>query len=531
MTRIAPKQFLPVVCILLLGVLFRTYSLSAQSVWSDEFVCVAYLKAPTWSEFNAEYKKYDPYMPPLYHATLYGWARLTGDGAVSLRMLSMAFGLAAMVMIFILGKELLGMPLALFPLALFAFSPEQIYHAQGIRCYALAVLLALLSTFAFLRMLREGHWGWWLANAFFNVLLVWTHMGGVILGVTWGLGILIWLRRFRAKLLVWGIVQLICVAPLLSIVAVTIHNQTMDSQMQGTATGLVFPFLLLVIIPFFKDTSYVLYAQPPEYAINAGLVTYAQSLLKSAAALSAAALAMLFIIGVIAACRRVRSDISPCDVHGENTKASEVKPGHAVDGRRCTPRIFLLFWFLVPSLLLLIPAYFINISALNPRYSIYAAPALFFLTAHSIQQMKWKQSGRGLGGMILVLMFLFGLTAAVMPLRGNYLAAGAIMGSGGEKRPCAVMGDSPLLAAQIAYNSTLNEEDVKHLYTLEEVQQWLENEVKTTGRGWFLLENTDELEDTDLLLALEVLFSQEGMLVARHFFFGPQNLFVYDLAL
>lgn len=60
-------------------------------------------------------------MKPLRHVVLYEWVRLTGNGTVSLRMLPLAFGLMATVMIFIISKDLLGMPLGLFSPPLFAF--------------------------------------------------------------------------------------------------------------------------------------------------------------------------------------------------------------------------------------------------------------------------------------------------------------------------------------------------------------------------------------------------------------------------
>ena len=73
------------VLIILAACVLRMYCLPSQSVWSDEYVSVAYLDVATWSDFKASYRQHDPFMPPLYHVSLYWWARLVGTRAVALR--------------------------------------------------------------------------------------------------------------------------------------------------------------------------------------------------------------------------------------------------------------------------------------------------------------------------------------------------------------------------------------------------------------------------------------------------------------
>ena len=127
-------------------------------------------------------------------------------------------------------------------------------------------------------------------------------------------------------------------------------------------------------------------------------------------------------------------------------------------------------------------------------------------------------------------MLLFGFSAATATLRGDYRAAGALMAGINDERPHAVMGDSPLLANQLAYNSKIIGNRITQLYSLQEFEQWLQESMNSSGKGWFLLENTNSLENTDLLDAVEAILFRESIIFSRHFFSGPQNLFVYDLS-
>lgn len=518
--------------IFFLGTAIRVASLPAQSVWSDEYVCVAFLNSPTWSEFHKEYKKYDPYMPPLYHALLFGSSKLVGKGAIPLRLLSLGFGLVAMIMIWLLGNELLGPRSALIPLTLFAFSPEQIYHAQGIRCYALVVLLGLCSTYTFVQILKRGGWFWWFSNALFNVLLVWTHLGGVILGVLWGLGILSWLRKNLAQMIVWGIIQIICTLPLLTIVFFTVNQQTAAAAAHSVHRSFFGTFLLVFIVPFFKDASYILNALPADYLIEAGITTTGEYVLK---------FFWFFLSLLLAFSLMTAFLITFLQLWHYHTKLlgvgldKSVEGVHSCETNSKAPHIhltlhFLLFWFLVPIALLIVPAHCINRMAISPRYTISVSPSLFFLTARGLGEITSRRIAYLVGGLLVGSMVILGIGTLITPMRGNYLAAGLLMESEGFETPIAVMGDSPLLDMQMAYNSNLSEQNIRKINTLQELEQWLDTLMLPSGKGWFMLEETHGLENPQRLNEIEDVLCQKKIIFFRKFFSGPQILIVYKLS-
>ena len=260
--------YLFAVLIMFAGLFLRMCTLHEQSVWNDEYVSVAYLDAPHWSAFQDGYKQHDRYMPPVYYAMLYGWARLAGNSAWMLRMLSVLISIVSLCLVYVIGKHLFGSGGALCAMTLFAFSPQQIYHAQGIRCYSLVVLLGLLSAFTFLRMLHRGGRVWWTANVVCTVLLVWTHLGGLLLLCAWSAGGLLWLCQYRVRIIAWLAAQGFLILPLLGIAALTMRDQ---SAMGAGSLASLNPFMFLVVLiaPFFKDSAYLLDALPGEYVLNA----------------------------------------------------------------------------------------------------------------------------------------------------------------------------------------------------------------------------------------------------------------------
>jgi hypothetical protein len=153
--------------------------------------------------------------PPLYYVVLQGWSALFGDSPVAMRSLSVICGVGAVVAVFALARALnllastaavqSNLPLvcarptleetivqaspksmtdkgpagAISPVVaagLMATSPFQIAMSSEARPYALGVLLAVLSTWAFVRIeYGTGTWRTVLAYAVATTLLAYTH--------------------------------------------------------------------------------------------------------------------------------------------------------------------------------------------------------------------------------------------------------------------------------------------------------------------------------------------------------------------
>src|SRR5262249_37433352 len=107
--------------------------------------------------------------PPLYYVLAWGWARAFGRGEVELRFLSALFGMLAVGVGYLIGRELASRRVGLALAALMAFNPMLIWYSQEARSYSLLVLFCALSLWFFVRALkweRGSDLAWWaLASA------------------------------------------------------------------------------------------------------------------------------------------------------------------------------------------------------------------------------------------------------------------------------------------------------------------------------------------------------------------------------
>ena len=93
-------------------------------------------------------------MPPLYYFLLHFWISL-GQNLWYLRLMSVAFNLASVLLLFWLVRSLLGEPAGLAAAFIAAISPFQIYHAQDLRMYALLALCQIAYAFFFSRIWKS----------------------------------------------------------------------------------------------------------------------------------------------------------------------------------------------------------------------------------------------------------------------------------------------------------------------------------------------------------------------------------------
>ncbi len=525
------KGYAFVALIILVAIGLRTYTVHFQSVWSDEYVSVAYLNASTWSEFQAGYRQHDRYMPPVYHVLLYLWAHLFEISTLSLRLLSVLFAVASLFLMYVVGKRLIGTKGALVALTLFAFSPEQIYHAQGIRCYSLVVLLGLASAWTFLHMVHGGQIPWWIANAAVNTLLIWTHLCGILLVLTWGLGLLLWLRPYWKKIGVWALGQAIAIVPLAGIVLLTTnHQMIMGKEKEALFNPLM--FLATLIVPFFRDASYLLNALPSEYAVQNGLTLDGQNGTRLFL-LGTSLFLFLLLMAVFAyTCVLFLSYIGSFQggLHKKNLSSEQESPLLTTPPWKSPNSFyFLLLWFVVPALTLIVPVCLVSSSALVPRYTIFAAPSLHLLIAYGLMQLHTKYLRQFLLFSILACMMVLGIGATVLPIRGNYLALGKLLATDCNGHPVAVLGDSPLLASQIAYNGHLDPENIHQVYSVKAVSEWLDENKKRFKEVWLILEETHCFENTATLHSIEQLLTEKKLSYVRSCFHGPQILLAFDI--
>lgn len=213
--------------IILVGIALRLYRLDQQSLWYDEYISVSHVGDPDLLTCLRSQRELNWNMTPVYYTLQYLWANWIHDSIVSVRILSIIFGVLAMPLIYLIGRELFGRTAGLVAALCLALSSVHIYQAQEIRNYALTTLFALLSAYTFVNVIRGGSRRWWALHLAANALLVWTHLFGCFLLVAEGCFLLA--LRFRQPRLnfAWFATNLALTIPSLAWIR-TINNLLPD---------------------------------------------------------------------------------------------------------------------------------------------------------------------------------------------------------------------------------------------------------------------------------------------------------------
>lgn len=144
------RVLLPAIAILLLAAFLRFHLLDAQSFWNDEGNSARLSERPVAAIIEGTASDIHP---PLYYLALRGWRELAGEKEFGLRSFSAFVGVLSVAAVVGLARILNRAPASTSLLAglVAAFSPVLVYYSQETRMYGLIGLLALLSTWAFLR--------------------------------------------------------------------------------------------------------------------------------------------------------------------------------------------------------------------------------------------------------------------------------------------------------------------------------------------------------------------------------------------
>jgi 4-amino-4-deoxy-L-arabinose transferase-like glycosyltransferase len=198
----------------IVGVALRVFHLTYLSLWNDELFSRFYYQtglAYMWTEGLQSESS-----PPLYYMALGAWIQVFGSGEAALRALSVAASSIAILLVYMLGKEILERTQALLAAGLFALSATQIYFAQEARPYALLLMPVAVTLLACARYLRAA--GAWNLACYVGcaVLCIYTHATMVFFVAGCGIAVLSYVgasgrRRERGTPKGW-IVANACVA-------------------------------------------------------------------------------------------------------------------------------------------------------------------------------------------------------------------------------------------------------------------------------------------------------------------------------
>jgi len=166
--------------IILLGLILRIYDIGGESLWLDEFISLKFARLDLGGIIGRIY--YDSENnPPLYFMFLHYWIVLFGDSEASLRMTTVVFNTASIIVLYMLGRALFNKKTGLLASLIFSVSAYQIYYSQEARAYSLMVLLGLLSLLFLVRLMNKFDLRSAFGYVLFSGLLLYTHYYGLLI--------------------------------------------------------------------------------------------------------------------------------------------------------------------------------------------------------------------------------------------------------------------------------------------------------------------------------------------------------------
>lgn len=145
----------------IVGASLRLLGLGARPLWFDEAISTVYAQqdVATLLQLNAGDNH-----PPGYYLGLKFWLTIFGSGETALRLFSVLPGVAAIWLVWLIGRRLFApnAKIGLFATAFMALSPFQIYFSQEVRNYAIMEFAVLLAVWFWLRALEKNRWAAWL---------------------------------------------------------------------------------------------------------------------------------------------------------------------------------------------------------------------------------------------------------------------------------------------------------------------------------------------------------------------------------
>lgn len=196
-----------------LGVGF--YRIGHKSVWYDEAVSINFARAPLGTALAAVAGRTDG---TLYHIALWGWVHLFGIGEGAVRSLSAVFAAGTVATVYLVGRRLFGVVVGVGAAMLLVVQGFFVQYAQEARSYAMAMLLATVSTYLLLRASDSPRRSRWFSYAVVLAAGVYAHLFVALVGLAHLAWLIVGHRgQFRAALPAFALTALLS-APLLALV-------------------------------------------------------------------------------------------------------------------------------------------------------------------------------------------------------------------------------------------------------------------------------------------------------------------------
>ncbi len=159
--------------ILLLATHVRLLYLTKADIWHDEGYTAAIIKQPLIDIISTTTTDVHP---PFYYIIMHFWQLLFGNSVTALRSFSVACGVMAIALLFFLLQKIFSKRIAIFGAFLAALGPFLIRYSDEARMYALAALIGVAATYAFIMAVdRKDKKPWWILYGFLVAIGIYTQ--------------------------------------------------------------------------------------------------------------------------------------------------------------------------------------------------------------------------------------------------------------------------------------------------------------------------------------------------------------------
>jgi uncharacterized membrane protein len=199
------------VALLLIGAALRVVRLDEQGFWFDELFGVYYARFPLAEMYRGI--ALEGTKLPLYYTLLHA---LMPTMAVELllRLLSAAFGLLCIPLLFVLVRRWLNAPLAWWSAVLLTVNPFHFFFSREARPYTLLLCLSLVSLLAYTRLLMRRNRRWWVVYIIAHMTAYITNLFALFIPLIEFLYSAIHVKRTGRLLRGWVLANAIAVIPL-----------------------------------------------------------------------------------------------------------------------------------------------------------------------------------------------------------------------------------------------------------------------------------------------------------------------------
>lgn len=231
--------------LILLGFGLRIYQIDSVPLRGDEaFTAQNWAMQPVGDSLS-QFAAIDP-QPPLAYTLFRGWSLLIGVSELSLRLLPALINTLGIAALYAIGRYLFGPGAGLLAALIWALHPDQIWHAQDARNYAIWSGLSAVGLATALRALRSNklsHWAHYLLAA---TLAIFTYYLELFVLAVFGLyALIVHRRQWRAWLSVFGILALVFGLWLIIFIPLL---QTSPAY-TGTSRGFTFERVVTLFMP------------------------------------------------------------------------------------------------------------------------------------------------------------------------------------------------------------------------------------------------------------------------------------------